>query len=165
MVLSDELVKVNGLVESVVNKVRRQLFEMGAINGGDTHEARPLALALPAPLSSPRCPNFRYTRLTVLQVHGASLHNAGAGGGAVRALPTSRAAPDACSGRRQVTVEGVPPDTYLERFAWNEAKYPPRRPLKETVAAITETAQKLEDELKARARLCCPQRMGWAGPA
>ena len=49
----------------------------------------------------------------------------------------------------QVTVEGVPPDTYLERFAWNEAKYPPRRPLKETVAAITETAQKLEDELKA----------------
>jgi hypothetical protein len=51
-------------------------------------------------------------------------------------------------------VEGVPPDTYLERFAWNEAKYPPRRPLKETVAAITETAQKLEDELKARARAC-----------
>lgn len=49
----------------------------------------------------------------------------------------------------QVTVEGVPPDTYLERFAWNEAKYPPRRPLKETVAAVTETAQKLEDELKA----------------
>ena len=49
-----------------------------------------------------------------------------------------------------MTVEGVPPDTYLERFAWNEAKYPPRRPLKETVAAITETAQKLEDELKAR---------------
>ena len=46
-------------------------------------------------------------------------------------------------------MEGVPPDTYLERFAWNEAKYPPRRPLKETVAAITETAQKLEDELKA----------------
>ncbi len=69
----------------------------------------------------------------------------------MRALPNSRAAPDACSGRQQVTVEGVPPDTYLERFAWNEAKYPPRRPLKETVAAITETAQKLEDELKARA--------------
>jgi len=29
MVLSDELVKVNALVESVVNKIRRQLFEMG----------------------------------------------------------------------------------------------------------------------------------------
>ncbi|KAK9839479.1 hypothetical protein WJX81_004823 [Elliptochloris bilobata] len=87
MVLSDDLVKVNGLVESVVNKVRRQLFEMGAVNGSDSQE---------------------------------------------------------------VTVEGVPPDTYLERFAWNEAKYPPRRPLKETVAAITETAQKLEDELKVR---------------
>ena len=61
-------------------------------------------------------------------------------------------------------MEGVPPDTYLERFAWNEAKYPPRRPLKETVAAITETAQKLEDELKVRApRLCCPQHACWAG--
>ena len=45
MVLSDELVKVNGLVESVVNKVRRQLFEMGAVNGGDTQEARPTPLA------------------------------------------------------------------------------------------------------------------------
>ena len=58
----------------------------------------------------------------------------------------------------QVTVEGVPPDTYLERFAWNEAKYPPRRPLKETVAAITETAQKLEDELKA-----CPAFLQFLG--
>ena len=57
------------------------------------------------------------------------------------------------AGGVQVTVEGVPPDTYLERFAWNEAKYPPRRPLKETVAAITELAQKLEDELKARPAL------------
>ena len=42
MVLSDDLVKVNGLVESVVNKVRRQLFEMSAINGSsDSQEARP----------------------------------------------------------------------------------------------------------------------------
>ena len=52
-------------------------------------------------------------------------------------------------------MEGVPPDTYLERFAWNEAKYPPRRALKDTVAAITETAQKLEDELKARRAEYC----------
>jgi V-type H+-transporting ATPase subunit C len=49
----------------------------------------------------------------------------------------------------QVSVEGVSPDQYLERFAWNEAKYPPRRPLAETVSAITETTQKLEDDLKA----------------
>ena len=42
MVLSDDLVKVNGLVESVVNKVRRQLFEMSAVNGSsDSQEARP----------------------------------------------------------------------------------------------------------------------------
>ena len=48
----------------------------------------------------------------------------------------------------QVSVEGVSPDQYLERFAWNEAKYPPRRALAETVSAITETTQKLEDDLK-----------------
>lgn len=45
MVLSDDLVKVNGLVESVANKVRRQLFEMGAVNGSDTQEARPCPAA------------------------------------------------------------------------------------------------------------------------
>ena len=50
----------------------------------------------------------------------------------------------------EVLVEGVPPESYLERFAWDEAKYPPRRPLKETVAAITETVSMLEDQLKVR---------------
>ena len=35
MVLSDELVKVNALVESVVNKIRRQLFEMASPGGDD----------------------------------------------------------------------------------------------------------------------------------
>lgn len=54
-----------------------------------------------------------------------------------------------CMPSCQVSVEGVSPDQYLERFAWNEAKYPPRRPLAETVSAITETTQKLEDDLKA----------------
>lgn len=48
----------------------------------------------------------------------------------------------------EVLVEGVSPESYLERFAWDEAKYPPRRPLKETVASITETVSLLEDQLK-----------------
>ncbi|KAK9917348.1 hypothetical protein WJX75_003410 [Coccomyxa subellipsoidea] len=87
MVLSDDLVKVNALVESVVNKIRRQLFDMGAGRAEDFQE---------------------------------------------------------------VSVEGVSPDQYLERFSWNEAKYPPRRPLSETVSAITETIQRLEDDLKVR---------------
>ena len=54
MVLSDDLVKVNGLVESVVNKVRRQLFEMGAVNGSDSQEARPCTAApvIPGNLSA-----------------------------------------------------------------------------------------------------------------
>jgi V-ATPase subunit C len=48
----------------------------------------------------------------------------------------------------EVRVEGMPPETYLERFAWDEAKYPPRRPLAETVSAITDIVQQLEDGLK-----------------
>ena len=90
MVLSDDLVKVNALVEAVVNKVRRQLFELSSTTGDEMGE---------------------------------------------------------------VLVEGSTPEAYLERFAWDEAKYPPRRPLKETVEAITETIQQLEDNLKVR--VCC----------
>ena len=48
----------------------------------------------------------------------------------------------------EVRVEGMAPETYLERFAWDEAKYPPRRPLNETVSAITDIVQQLEDGLK-----------------
>ena len=33
---------------------------------------------------------------------------------------------------------------------WDEAKYPPRRPLKETVEAITDIVTQLEDQLKVR---------------
>ena len=91
MVLSDDLVKVNALVEAVVNKVRRQLFELSSTTGDEMGE---------------------------------------------------------------VLVEGSTPEAYLERFAWDEAKYPPRRPLKETVEAITETIQQLEDNLKVRVWCC-----------
>ena len=45
-------------------------------------------------------------------------------------------------------MAGQRPDQYLESFSWDEAKYPPRRALNETVSAITETTQKLEDDLK-----------------
>lgn len=60
----------------------------------------------------------------------------------------------------EVRVEGMAPETYLERFAWDEAKYPPRRPLNETVSAITDIVQQLEDGLKVgtpcwrRPRMC-----------
>ena len=39
---------------------------------------------------------------------------------------------------------------------WDEAKYPPRRPLKETVEAITDIVTQLEDQLKVRTSLCRP---------
>ena len=59
----------------------------------------------------------------------------------------------------QVSVAGQRPDQYLESFSWDEAKYPPRRALNETVSAITETTQKLEDDLKVSCStltLCSP---------
>jgi len=89
MVLSDDLVKVNSVVEAVVNKLRRQLYDM-TTSGNYSSE------------------------------------------------------------REDISVEGLAPAEYLERFAWNEAKYPPRRSLKETVDNIMETIQKLEDDLKVR---------------
>lgn len=49
-----------------------------------------------------------------------------------------------------VTVEGIKPEKYLQTFTWDEAKYPSRRPPKETVAAIMETVQKLDEDLKVR---------------
>lgn len=52
--------------------------------------------------------------------------------------------------RADVWVEGMTPEGYLQRFAWNEAKYPSRRPLKDTVAAVTDTIQKLDDDLKVK---------------
>ena len=39
------------------------------------------------------------------------------------------------------------------RAQWDEAKYPPRRPLKETVEAITDIVTQLEDQLKVRESL------------
>lgn len=88
MALSDELIKVNSAVESTVNKVRRQLYELQA--------------SLPA------------------------------------------------EDKSDIWVEGMTPETYLQRFTWNEAKYPSRRPLKDTVTAIAETIGKLDDDLKLK---------------
>lgn len=47
-------------------------------------------------------------------------------------------------------VEGLTPEAFLLSFSWEEAKYPARRPLKETLASISETAAKLDDDLKLR---------------
>jgi V-ATPase subunit C len=60
----------------------------------------------------------------------------------------------------EVRVEGMAPETYLERFAWDEAKYPPRRPLGETVSAITDIVQQLEDGLKVGTPRWGRQNMG-----
>lgn len=45
-------------------------------------------------------------------------------------------------------VEGLPAEAYLTRFKWDEAKFPMRRPLKETVEKISEIIGRIEDDLK-----------------
>ena len=45
-------------------------------------------------------------------------------------------------------VVGVPAQRYIQQFAWDSAKYPNRRPLKELVAMIAGGATGIEEELK-----------------
>lgn len=49
-----------------------------------------------------------------------------------------------------LTVDGVPVDSYLTRFVWDEAKYPTMSPLRETVDSIHSQVSKIEDDLKVR---------------
>ena len=68
--------------------------------------------------------------------------------------------------RADVWVETQTPEGYLQRFAWNEAKYPSRRPLKEIVASIMDNVQKLDDDLKVRLQRRLAAGLGgqgWAG--
>ncbi|KAL2482636.1 V-type proton ATPase subunit C [Forsythia ovata] len=49
-----------------------------------------------------------------------------------------------------LTVDGVPVDSYLTRFVWDEAKYPTMSPLREIVDSIHGQIAKIEDDLKVR---------------
>ncbi|KAJ4846065.1 hypothetical protein Tsubulata_002587 [Turnera subulata] len=49
-----------------------------------------------------------------------------------------------------LSVDGVPVDSYLTRFVWDEAKYPTMSPLKEIVDGIHGQVAKIEDDLKVR---------------
>ena len=49
-----------------------------------------------------------------------------------------------------LTVDGVPVDSYLTRFVWDEAKYPTMSPLKEVIDSIHGQVAKIEDDLKVR---------------
>ncbi|KAG2492646.1 hypothetical protein HYH03_009062 [Edaphochlamys debaryana] len=48
-------------------------------------------------------------------------------------------------------VEGLSTEAYVHRFKWDEAKFPARRPLKETVEKMTELVSRIEDDLKVKA--------------
>jgi len=48
----------------------------------------------------------------------------------------------------ELSVGGVPPQRYVQQFAWDSAKYPNRRPLKELVQLIAGGASSIEEELK-----------------
>ena len=47
-----------------------------------------------------------------------------------------------------LTVGGVPAPRYIQQFAWDYAKYPNRRPLKELVSLIAGGVSAIEEELK-----------------
>lgn len=47
-----------------------------------------------------------------------------------------------------LTVGGVPAPRYIQQFAWDYAKYPNRRPLKELVALIGGGVSAVDEELK-----------------
>ena len=47
-----------------------------------------------------------------------------------------------------LSVGGVPAQRYIQQFAWDSAKYPNRRPLKELVTLIAGGAAGVEEELK-----------------
>ncbi|KAK9144858.1 hypothetical protein Sjap_004761 [Stephania japonica] len=49
-----------------------------------------------------------------------------------------------------LTVNGVPVDSYLTRFVWDEAKYPTMSPLREIVDNIHVQVARIEDDLKVR---------------
>ncbi|XXG49732.1 hypothetical protein AAC387_Pa02g3826 [Persea americana] len=49
-----------------------------------------------------------------------------------------------------LTVDGVPVDSYLTRFVWDDAKYPTMSPLREIVDSIHVQVAKIEDDLKVR---------------
>uniref|UniRef100_A0A7S2MLU4 V-type proton ATPase subunit C n=1 Tax=Helicotheca tamesis TaxID=374047 RepID=A0A7S2MLU4_9STRA len=48
----------------------------------------------------------------------------------------------------ELTVGGVPAPRYIQQFAWDYAKYPNRRPLKELVALISGGVSAIDEELK-----------------
>jgi V-type H+-transporting ATPase subunit C len=53
------------------------------------------------------------------------------------------------SGKKsELTVGGVPAKRYIQQFAWDYAKYPNRRPLKELVSLISGGASSIDEELK-----------------
>ncbi|PWA83668.1 ATPase, V1 complex, subunit C [Artemisia annua] len=49
-----------------------------------------------------------------------------------------------------LTVDGIPVDSYLTKFVWDEAKYPTMSPLKEIVDGIHVQVAKIDDDLKIR---------------
>jgi len=53
------------------------------------------------------------------------------------------------SGKKsELTVGGVPSQRYIQQFAWDYAKYPNRRPLKELVSLISGGVSAIDEELK-----------------
>lgn len=97
MVLSDDLARVNVMVEGVVNKIRRQAHDL---------------------------------------------------------------APD-----EVLQVNNRPVASFLTSFAWDEARYPLRKPLKEIVEELTESVVSVDDDLKVRVPVIPKKKQLLCAPA
>ena len=68
--------------------------------------------------------------------------------GIVRKIEKSAIELNERRGHVDLTVGGVPATRYIQQFAWDSAKYPNRRPLKELVQLIAGGASAIDEELK-----------------
>merc|ERR1712238_503920 len=69
--------------------------------------------------------------------------------GIVRKIEKTAMELSAMAGKKtELTVGGVPAQRYIQQFAWDFAKYPNRRPLKELVSLICGGVNSIDEELK-----------------
>jgi len=69
--------------------------------------------------------------------------------GIVRKIEKTGAELSSSTGKKgELTVGGVPAQRYIQQFAWDYAKYPNRRPLKELVSLIGSGVSAVDEELK-----------------
>jgi len=132
LALSDDLVKVNTLVEAVAQKIQRQVVELASSESEVSSNC-------PLPADDLLVSMFPHPLTTQQQSCGTVQHS--------HIYRYLSASPQIA---RDLTVDGVSAGRFLTDFAWDEAKHPARRPLRETVDKLQESVAKVDDEFKLK---------------